>query len=182
MRIISGNHRGKVIIAPTKLPVRPTTDMAKESLFNILMNWFHLSEVSVLDLFTGTGNLTYEFASRGAVKITAVDIHSGCTRFVEKTAGELGYSNIQVLKGDALKFAQRTLDKYDIIVADPPYDWDGHEALIESVLSRGLLREGGVFVLEHGHENDFSEHPDLLDSRKYGSVHFSFFGEEEDNQ
>lgn len=180
MRIISGRHRGKVIIAPTKLPVRPTTDYAKESLFNILMNWYNLSEVKVLDLFAGTGNLSYEFVSRGAPQVTAVDINVGCTRFIEKTAKELGYSEIEVLKGDALKFAQRTLDKYDIIVADPPYDWDSHEILINQVLSRGLLKEGGVFVLEHGMENDFSEHPDLLDSRKYGNVHFAIFGIEDE--
>ncbi|KAB2808051.1 RsmD family RNA methyltransferase [Phaeocystidibacter luteus] len=179
MRIISGKHRGKHITAPTKLPVRPTTDFGKESLFNILMNWYNLSEVTVLDLFAGTGNLSYEFGSRDAEKITAVDIHNGCVRFIEKTAAELGYDQLKVLKGDALKFAQRTLDKYDIIVADPPYDWDGHDALIEAVLSKGLLKEHGVFVLEHGENLDFSEHPDLLDKRKYGSVHFAIFGEED---
>ncbi|NVK27856.1 MAG: RsmD family RNA methyltransferase [Flavobacteriia bacterium] len=179
MRIISGKHRGKHITAPSKLPVRPTTDFGKESLFNILMNWYNLSEVTVLDLFAGTGNLSYEFGSREAEKITAVDIHNGCVRFIEKTAAELGYDQLKVLKGDALKFAQRTLDKYDIIVADPPYDWDGHDALIEAVLSKGLLKEHGVFVLEHGENLDFSEHPDLLDKRKYGSVHFAIFGQED---
>lgn len=178
MRIISGKNRGKVIIAPTKLPVRPTTDFGKESLFNILMNWFDLEEVTVLDLFSGTGNLSYEFGSRGAAKITAVDIHNGCVRFIEKTADSLGYNQLRVIKGDALKFAQRTLEKYDIVVADPPYDWDGHEALIEAVLSKGLLKKDGVFVLEHGEDKDFSDHPDVLDTRKYGSVHFAFFGEE----
>lgn len=180
MRIISGKHRSKIIKAPSKLPVRPTTDMAKESLFNMLMNWFDLEQVKVLDLFAGTGNLSYEFASRGAEKITAVDIHQGCTRFIQKTAEELGYDQLEVLKADALRFASKTYEKYDIIVADPPYEWDGHAALIETVLSKGLLREGGVFVLEHGQDNNFSEHPDLLDHRRYGSVHFAFFGKEED--
>ncbi|GGH65227.1 RsmD family RNA methyltransferase [Phaeocystidibacter marisrubri] len=181
MRIISGRHRGKIIKAPAKLPVRPTTDIAKESLFNILMNWYNLNEVEVLDLFAGTGNLSYEFVSRGARKVVAVDINPGCTKFIEKTAEQLGYSEIEVLKGDALKFAQRTLNKYDIVIADPPYEWEGHHELIEAVLSKGLLRKGGVFVLEHGMENDFSDHPDLLDTRKYGSVHFAIFGEESEN-
>ncbi len=178
MRIISGKNRGKVIIAPTKLPVRPTTDYGKESLFNILMNWFDLSDVTVLDLFSGTGNLSYEFASRGAQKITAVDIHNGCVRFIEKTAEALKFDQLRAIKGDALKFAQKSLESYDIIVADPPYDWDGHEELIQVVLSRSLLKKGGVFVLEHGQEHDFSDHPDVLDTRKYGSVHFAIFGEE----
>lgn len=178
MRIISGSHRGKVIIAPTKLPVRPTTDYGKESLFNILMNWYNLTEVTVLDLFSGTGNLSYEFCSRGAEKVTAVDIHSGCVRFIEKTAESLGYNQLRVLKGDALKFAERSLEKYDIVVADPPYDWDGHEKLIQTVMSKGLLKKDGVFVLEHGQEHDFSDHPDVLDTRKYGNVRFAIFGEE----
>lgn len=102
MRIISGKHKGKRIVAPTKLPVRPTTDYGKESLFNILMNWFDLGEVDVLDLFSGTGNLTYEFGSRGAQKLIAVDIHNGCVRFIEKTLTVLGYDQARVLKGDAL--------------------------------------------------------------------------------
>ncbi len=178
MRIISGHHRGKRITAPSKLPVRPTTDYGKESLFNILMNWFDLSDVNVLDLFSGTGNLTYEFGSRGATKVTAVDINGACVRFIEKTIDSLGYDQVRVLRGDALKYAERTLDKYDIIVADPPYDWDGHEALVNAVLSRGLLNENGVFVLEHGPENEFTDHPDVLQNRKYGSVHFAIFGKE----
>lgn len=178
MRIISGKHRGKIIKAPVKLPVRPTTDIAKESLFNILMNWYNLSDVTVLDLFAGTGNLSYEFASRGAERVVSVDIHQGCVKFIEKTAQELGYSEIEVLKGDALRYAQRTLNRFDIIVADPPYDWEGHNELIEAVLSKGLLNKDGVFILEHGQEHDFSEHPDILDTRRYGSVHFAIFGEE----
>ena len=123
MRIISGKNRGRQITAPNNLPVRPTTDMAKESLFNILNNYFYFDRVTVLDLFAGTGNLTYEFASREALSVTSVDSYQACTDFIRRTVDKLGYgSQVSVVKADAFLFTQRCRQQFDIIFADPPYD------------------------------------------------------------
>ncbi len=123
MRIISGTHKGKRLTAPKKLPVRPTTDMAKEGLFNILNNRFDFEEISVLDLFAGTGNISFEFASRGTKSIVAVDKYPGCLQFINKTAQELGFS-IATIKADVYKYLENTSPKVDIIFADPPYNFD----------------------------------------------------------
>ena len=126
MRIISGNYKGRRIIAPKKLPVRPTTDMAKESLFNILRNRYSFSTISVLDLFAGTGNISYEFASRGAKAITAVDANAGCARFIQQTSEQLEM-NINVIKADVYGYLSRAAEQHDLIFADPPYDFETTE-------------------------------------------------------
>lgn len=176
MRIISGKYKGKRLIAPKKLPVRPTTDMAKEGLFNILNHRFHFEETQVLDLFSGTGNISYEFASRGAVSITAVDGHVGCIQFIYKTATELEFP-INVKKADVFKFLERDKAKYDIIFADPPYDFkeDLFLKLPDLVFKNRLLKEGGVLIVEHSPQTSLDEHPHFRDKRKYGSSIFSFF-------
>ena len=142
MRIISGTHRGKQLIAPKNLPVRPTTDFAKESLFNILNNYFFLDSIKVLDLFAGTGNISYEFGSRGCPEITAVDSHPACVQYIRKTAEALAYP-IEVVKSDVFTYLDRSLSQYDVIFADPPYDIepDSLERLIETVFERNLLSE-----------------------------------------
>ena len=122
MRIISGKYKGKRIVAPKNLPVRPTTDMAKEALFNILNNTYYFDSISVLDLFSGIGSISLEFASRGTTDLTAVDMHTGCTRFLEKVSGELELP-IRVLKADAFSFLSKTNRKFDVIFADPPMRW-----------------------------------------------------------
>ncbi|MDF0717510.1 RsmD family RNA methyltransferase [Muricauda sp. 334s03] len=176
MRIISGKYKGKRLIAPKKLPVRPTTDMAKEALFNILNNRFYFDELKVLDLFSGTGNISYEFASRGVENITAVDGFQGCVRYISKTAQELGFS-ITTIKSDVFKFLQGTPEKFDLIFADPPYDFDTEHFLkiADLVFGNELLLEDGVLIIEHSDQTDLSEHPKFSMQRKYGGSIFSFF-------
>lgn len=177
MRIISGTHKGKRIQAPKKLPVRPTTDMAKEALFNILNNRYYFEGLSVLDLYSGTGNISYEFGSRGADPITAVDGTYDCVKFIRKTASELDLP-IAATKSEVSKFLEQTGLKYNIIFADPPYDMalEEFEKLPEIVFRRNLLEEGGTLVIEHGKHTDLSELPYFYEKRKYGGSVFSFFG------
>lgn len=175
MRIISGSHRGKIIKAPSRLPVRPTTDMAKESLFNILMNYFDLDSVRVLDVFAGTGNLSYEFASRGAEVVVSVDENRDCIQFITRMAQEMGFAQLSARRNEALTYLRRNTERFHIAMADPPYDWDGHAELVELATSGRVLLEDGLFVLEHSREHNFSEHSCFLESRRYGNVHFSFF-------
>lgn len=175
MRIISGKFRGKSIIAPRSLPVRPTTDFAKEALFNLVRNHFDFEDISVLDLFSGTGNISYEFASRGTEDITAVDASFDCVKFIRQTANQLEFTGLQGVKADALKFASRAYRNWDLIFADPPYDYPEHLALVDAILNNKLLTEEGILIIEHGKDTDLSNHPRLTDSRKYGNVRFSFF-------
>ncbi|NKI31937.1 16S rRNA (guanine(966)-N(2))-methyltransferase RsmD [Croceivirga thetidis] len=176
MRIISGKYKGKRLLAPKKLPVRPTTDMAKEALFNILNNSFFFEEIKVLDLFAGTGNISFEFASRGAQDITAIDAHLGCIKFISKTAGELGFS-INAFKNDVFSFLSKTRERYDVIFADPPYDLEISELqkIANTVFEKDLLMDDGVLVVEHSPQIDLSTEPRFVEQRKYGSSVFSFF-------
>jgi 16S rRNA (guanine966-N2)-methyltransferase len=179
MRIVSGKWKGKRIVAPKNLPTRPTTDFAKEGLFNILNNRFFFDDLRVLDLFAGTGNIAYEFASRGAGEITCVDQNKGCVRFIGEMADDLG-ANIQPVQLDAWLFVQKTMTSYDIVFADPPYDWDKHEALAEAIIQKGFLKEGGEAIIEHSADTDLSHLPGFFEHRKYGHVHFSFFSRPEE--
>ena len=148
MRIVSGIHKGKRLTAPKKLPVRPTTDFAKEALFNILNNHYHFSNLQVLDLFSGTGNISYEFGSRGAESITAVDAHLDCVRYINKTSEELDLP-ITTVKSDVLKYLNSTNLTADIIFADPPYDFEKEalEKMVELTYERNLLKEDGVLII-----------------------------------
>lgn len=176
MRIVSGIHKGKRITAPKKLPVRPTTDFAKEALFNILNNQYHFSALKVIDLFSGTGNIAYEFASRGAAEIIAVDAHFECVKFINKIATELELP-IRTVKSDVFKFLKATGETANIIFADPPYDFgkDQLETMVESTFSRNLLEEGGSLIIEHSKKMDLSHLPHFTEARKYGNSMFSFF-------
>lgn len=176
MRIVSGIHKGKKIIAPKKLPVRPTTDFAKEALFNILNNKYHFSALKVIDLFSGTGNISFEFASRGAREIIAVDAHFECVKFINRIAAELDLP-IRTVKSDATKYLQATGDIANIIFADPPYDFDVETLakMVEVTFSRKLLEEGGVLILEHSKKMDLSHLQHFSEARKYGNSVFSFF-------
>ncbi|MEM8508381.1 MAG: RsmD family RNA methyltransferase [Bacteroidota bacterium] len=176
MRIISGKHKGRRIVAPKKLPVRPTTDRAKEGLFNILNNLYSLEGIAVLDLFSGTGNMAFEFASRGAQVVTAVDAHKGCALFIEKTRKELAME-IKVVKSDAFQFLMRHSSQYDIIFADPPYTMSLSDfmRLPELIFTKDLLKEDGRLILEHGSHTDLDRSPYLNDKRQYGNSVFSFF-------
>ena len=175
MRIISGKYRGKQLMAPRNLPSRPTTDFAKEALFNILQNYFHLDQIAVLDLFAGTGNIGYECASRGVPNIVAVDNHSGCVRFINQTAEQLSFTGLQAIRSDCQQFVNRAYQKWDFIFADPPYDYPGHAELVDSIFAKSLLNEGGLLIIEHGRDTKLEEHPEFTESRKYGNVYFSVF-------
>ncbi len=176
MRIISGKYKGRRLVAPKNLPVRPTTDMSKESLFNILNNHFHFSEVKVLDLFSGTGNISYEFGSRGSSEITSVDADFGCVNFIKKTAKELDLP-ITALKSDVFKFLERHRGNYDVIFADPPYDMaekDFHR-LVALIFEQDLLDEQGVLVVEHSKNTKMEQLEFYSYDRHYGASVFTFF-------
>jgi len=175
IRIIGGNNKGRRIKAPNNLPVRPTTDFAKEALFNILNNYFDFEEVKVLDLYCGTGNISYEFASRGTLSITSVDSNYHCTEFVKKTAHEMPFEQIQVYKADVLNFLKKHSSKYDIIFADPPFDYTDTDKISPLVFEKDLLKENGLLIIEHGERADYSTQPYFKEKRKYGKINFSMF-------
>ncbi|SFU42678.1 16S rRNA (guanine(966)-N(2))-methyltransferase RsmD [Pustulibacterium marinum] len=176
MRIISGKYKGKRLMAPSKLPVRPTTDFAKEALFNILNNSFYFDEVSLLDLFSGTGNISYEFASRGCKEITAVDANIGCVQYINKTAKELDF-DIRTFKSDVFKFLEKTMITADIIFADPPYDFSDEQfaEIPKLVFERNLVSEEGYLIVEHSKHTKLSELPFFAFDKRYGGSVFSFF-------
>lgn len=176
MRIVAGKFRSRRITAPNNLPVRPTTDMAKEALFNILNNSYYFDDLKVLDLFAGIGSISFEFASRGCADITAVDENSGCIKFLEKISAELEIE-LQTVKSDVFLFLERSVQSYDIIFADPPYDMerDNFFQLLDLVFERKLLNQDGVLIVEHGKQTKLSEYPKFEKERKYGSNVFSFF-------
>ncbi len=176
MRIVSGKYKGKRIDAPRKLPVRPTTDMAKEALFNILNNRYFFPELSVLDLFSGIGSISLEFASRGCEDITSVDAHAGCVSFLDATSEKLE-ADIKCIRSDALSYLRKTPKKFDLIFADPPYDLEREELiqLVDQVMDRELLKEDGALILEHSTRMKLDDNPFFAESRKYGGSSFSFF-------
>ncbi|MEM6719974.1 MAG: RsmD family RNA methyltransferase [Bacteroidota bacterium] len=176
MRIISGKHKGRRLQAPKKLPVRPTTDLAKESLFNILNNHYYFHEISVLDLFAGTGNISYEFASRGTEIITAVDGDYGCVSFIKKTSAQLDL-NITAIKSDVFKFLDKTHLQTDIIFADPPYAFslEQFEKIATTVFEKDLLLEDGFLIIEHAKETKLEHVANFSFSKGYGGSVFSFF-------
>ncbi|WP_297707009.1 16S rRNA (guanine(966)-N(2))-methyltransferase RsmD [uncultured Eudoraea sp.] len=175
MRIISGKHKGRRINAPRGLPVRPTTDMAKEALFNILNNNYYFEDLVVLDLFSGTGNISFEFASRGSSEIVAVDKDYRCIKFISKMAEELGFS-ISAIKSDVFKFIEKINLNFDIIFVDPPYSFtiDDCSRIASIVFQRQLLNENGVLIIEHSKHTDLSALENFKYMKKYGGSVFSF--------
>ncbi|MRT15946.1 methyltransferase domain-containing protein [Vitellibacter sp. q18] len=176
MRIISGTHKGRKLIAPKNLPVRPTTDFAKEALFNILRVRYYFDEMNVLDLFSGTGNISFEFASRGVPNITSVDSHHGCVQYINKISDEFEFP-ITTIKSDVLKYLEKASAKFDIIFADPPYDFDISQLnqILSLVFENQLLKEEGLLILEHSKLIDLSGEQHFNEARKYGGNVFSFF-------
>jgi 16S rRNA (guanine(966)-N(2))-methyltransferase RsmD len=172
MRIISGTHKGRRLIAPKTLPVRPTTDRAKEALFNILANRYFFDGKNTLDLFSGTGNIAFEFASRGCEKVLAVDHNLNCINYIEKTSNELGF-NISTIKSDCLQYLKNYKQQFNFIFADPPYYYEKYQELRNLVSENNLVKKDGVLIIEHDKETRFEE--DNIELRKYGTVHFSIF-------
>ena len=176
MRIISGSHKGRRINAPRGLPVRHTTDMAKEALFNILNNHYYFEDVRVLDLFAGTGNISFEFASRGSSDIVAVDKDHRCIKFIAKMANELDF-NISAIKNDVFKFIEKVNQNFDIIFVDPPYSFtaDDCSKITSIVFQRQLLNENGILIIEHSKHTDLAILENFKSMKKYGGSVFSFF-------
>lgn len=175
MRIISGKYKGRAIIPPKNLRARPTTDFAKENLFNVLGNLVDFEECDVLDLFAGTGSMSYEFASRGARSITSVEINAVHHNFIRQTARSLGADNIFVVKANAFLYLRSCPKQFDIVFSDAPYDLEGLEEIVPLVLESNILREEGIFIFEHSDKYDFSNNPYFWQLRSYGSVQFSMF-------
>lgn len=175
MRIVSGTHKGRRFTPPKNLPVRPTTDFAKEGLFNILRNKVEIEGSDVLDLCAGTGNISFEFASRGADSVLAVDEHFGCIKYIKQVAAELSLDNVKAIKANLFKFINRPVKSYDLIFADPPYGLEGVDTLADKIFESQLLKESGLLIIEHGKELDLSSHANFSTSRKFGNVNFTFF-------
>ena len=176
MRIISGSHKGKKLFAPKKLPVRPTTDRSKEALFNILQHQYDWSSIRVLDLFAGTGNISYEFASRGVNEVFSVDKNSHCIKFIQQTAEKLDL-RIKTIQIDALDYLSSISMNFDIIFADPPYkiDQQGYFKIVNIIFKNNRLKKNGLLIIEHCEQKHLELHPKFKQSRKYGSNIFSFF-------
>lgn len=177
MRIVSGTLRGRRFSPPDNFSARPTTDFAKENLFNVLNNIIDFEDIKVLDLFSGTGSISYEFASRGCKNITSIELNFKHQQFIAKTIRNLKIDNVvRSLKGDSFKYISSTKEKYDLIFADPPFDLQEAEALPQLIIEKELLNKNGIFILEHSGKDKYNEHPYFLQTRNYGKVNFTFFG------
>jgi len=175
VRIIGGEHSGIQITADNNLTLRPTTDFAKEGLFNILGNRYDFSSFEVLDLFSGTGSISYEFASRGCLLVHAVEMLPRHVNFIRATAAKIGLNQIRVIRNDAFHFITICKKKYNIIFADPPYEKTNIEKIPALVFQYDILKPEGILIIEHSKRSDFTGHECLIDNRRYGNVHFSFF-------
>lgn len=180
MRIISGSLGGRRINPPSKMPyTRPTTDIAKEGLFNIWQNQLDFEELKTLDLFGGTGSISYELASRGVPDLTVVEKDNQMFAFIKKTAQDLGLENFKVVKSDVFRFIDQCSEKYDLVFAGPPYALQTIDDLPKLIFEKGLLKPGGRFVLEHTPRNHYENFPHFTSARNYGTTIFSTFINEE---
>jgi 16S rRNA (guanine(966)-N(2))-methyltransferase RsmD len=175
VRIISGIYKGRQIRPPAALPVRPTTDFAKEGLFNVLNNLVVWEDTCVVDLFAGTGNMTFEFYSRGCPAVTAVDIEKRCTDFIGLTAKRLEMTGVEAIRSNVYVFLKRTVRKANLVFADPPYEMEGIKELPGYILDSGILEKEGLMIIEHPAKYSFADHPSWIQKREYGKVNFSFF-------
>ncbi|WP_347838127.1 RsmD family RNA methyltransferase [uncultured Draconibacterium sp.] len=175
MRIIGGIFKGRHFHPGKKFKARPTTDIAKEGLFNILANRYDLSNKNILDLFSGTGSVAYEFLSRGCQSATLVENNFSHYRFIVSVLNDLHVENARVFKADVFKYVQKSSEAYQIIFADPPFDLARFSEVPDAVLNSKTLATNGLFILEHPKEFDFTSHPCFKELRKYGKVNFSFF-------
>lgn len=175
MRIIGGKYRGRKIIPPSGFKARPTTDFARESLFNILNNRVDFEDITVLDLFSGTGSISYEFASRGAKEIHLVEIDMKHIAGIKRIIKDIGFENIRSVHIDVRAFLKTCFQKYDIVFADPPYDLPWLKEIPSLVTGSGIINDDGFFILEHPRNMSFAGHEQFFENRNYGSVNFSFF-------
>ena|SRR5690554_1344841 len=175
MRIISGKFKSRRIQVPSKLNARPTTDFAREGLFNVLNNMIEWEETVALDLFSGTGSIAFEMVSRGCPRVICVESENLHWRFINKTKEILGATELLPLKADAFKFINGCKEQFDLIYADPPYDMKDLETLPSLIIKKGLLKPDGLFIFEHSKKYNFSLLPLFINERVYGNVHYSFF-------
>lgn len=175
MRIIGGRLKGRSINPPAGYKARPTTDFAKEGLFSVLNNEYEFEGLKVLDLFGGTGSIAFEFASRGAARVWTVEMARENASFIKTEAQRLGLDNVTMVRDNVFDFLGICKEKFDLIFADPPFAMEGIETLPDRIFAADLLHPEMYFILEHGDEHSFTEHPYFLKEKKYGRVHFSFF-------
>jgi 16S rRNA (guanine966-N2)-methyltransferase len=175
VRIIGGKYKGRRITIPKQFSSRPTTDFAKENLFNILSNYFDFEDINVLDLFAGTGSISFEFASRGCREIDLVEVDRRICIFISKVTTALDINAINLVHEDAFKYIRNCIKAYDIVFADPPYDLPQLEDIPSLIFENDLLKGDGWFIFEHSRKHDFSALPECFDTREYGGVNFSFF-------
>lgn len=175
MRIISGKYKGRRLSPPSSFRARPTTDFARESLFNILSGRYDFDGMHVLDLFAGTGSIGIEFLSRGAAEVQMVDINRDHISFIKQFIASLNAKGAYILHGNVKDYLKRSKRSYDIVFADPPYDLTWLETIPDLVLNSGVVKPGGLFILEHPKSYSFNLHSNISEHRYYGSVNFSFF-------
>ena len=175
MRIISGKLKGRRLTPPTNISARPTTDFAREGLFNVLLHRIDFEETTALDLFAGTGSVSLELISRGCKNVTAIELNERHCAFIRKACAELKIDNLLLIKSDAFRFIDKTRHQYDLIFADPPYDLPKLTEIPDLILKNNLLTDDGLLILEHSVKNNFAEHPNFVEQRHYGNVYFSFF-------
>lgn len=175
MRIISGKYKGRRISAPSNITARPTTDFAKEGLFNLLNNRIDFEGIDVLDLFAGTGGIGVEFVSRDCKSVISIEQNERHCAFIRKVCAELKIDNLSLMRTDVFKFINSCHTQFDMIFADPPYELDKLAEIPNLIFAQNMLKPDGLFVLEHSSKNSFELHPNFSDHRSYGSVNFSFF-------
>lgn len=175
MRIIGGRLKGKIIQVPSGYKARPTTDFARESLFNILDNEYEFDDLKVLDLFGGTGAVSFEFGSRGVGRVYCVEMSRDNASFIKIEAQRLGLDNVTMVRDNVFDFLDICREKFDMIFADPPYALDALHNIPDKVFARDILYPDSYFILEHGGEHSFSDHPHFCKEKVYGRVHFTFF-------
>lgn len=178
MRIIGGEFKRRRFDVPRNITARPTTDFARENLFNVLDNQIDLEGITALDLFAGTGAMSFELISRGCQRVVTIEKASTQFSFIVKVMKELKTDRLIPIRGDAFKYIGQTREKFDFIFADPPYDLKELSSIPNLIFENDLLKEDGIFVLEHSKNNDFSDMPQFLEKRVYGSVNFSFFSKQ----
>lgn len=177
MRIIGGTHGGRRINPPAKMPyTRPTTDVAKEGLFNILQNQVDFEGIKTLDIFGGTGSISYELASRGAADLTIIERDRQMAAFISKTAASFGFDNFKLVQTEVFRFLGTCAERYDFIFAGPPYALAEIDQIPDIIFARNLLQDDGLFILEHTPRNNYEDHPHFLKVKNYGTTLFSFFG------
>ena len=175
MRIITGLYKGRHFDVPRSFKARPTTDFAKENIFNVLTRYIDLDGATALDLFSGTGSISLELLSRGCQKVISVESDRDHHRFIVECLKKLGTEACVPLRVDVFRFVKSCHQQFDFIFADPPYALNDLPRIPDLIYERSLLKEGGIFVFEHGKDNDFSSHPHFVEHRSYGSVNFSLF-------